>query len=288
MWVGGPNNNRDAEIAYNLFKGLPGGDWWDGLKGAGWGNSIGYDNLVRGTAFSIGAEYNDNVNALTSGIDLHHNLVAGNGIDMDFGVSAATARIFAICDTIQMSVGTACVFVWHRTGISSPTTFSLGARGLYGPTGKGHVYTGNYRTVPIAARSGDSTNEAARPAGRATTRNGSPRVSRRQAVAPSRYVGRTSITATAGPAHSAGTNTTTPRRRARLRDRGPRPLSAVRPGEGGFNCDRPRQQGIHHRGHPHLPLDPRRHHRADRRPARPRPTWARTPRAGSRIAPDRS
>ena len=163
MRVGGPNNNRDAEIAYNLFKGLPGGDWWDGLKGAGWGNSIGYDNLVRGTAFSIGAEYNDNVNALTSGIDLHHNLVAGNGIDMDFGgIRCNGQNLCHLRYNTNVSGDGMRVRLAQNWNIVANYILA-GARGLYGAYGKGHVYIGNYSEVPIAARSGDSTNEALDP-----------------------------------------------------------------------------------------------------------------------------
>ena len=163
MRVGGPNNNRNAEIGWNLFKGFPGGDWWDDLNGAGWGRQVGYDKLVRGTCFGIGAEYNDNVNALTSGIDVHHNLIAENGADMDFGGIRCNGQgsCFLRYNTNASGDGMRLRVAqnWRIVG----NYIKSEARGLYGAYGSGHHYIGNYSEPPIAARSGNCTNESLDP-----------------------------------------------------------------------------------------------------------------------------
>ncbi|MFO1037090.1 MAG: hypothetical protein U1E45_09625 [Geminicoccaceae bacterium] len=161
--IGSLVNNRDAEVGWNLFKGWPGGDWWDGLMGKNWGKRIGYDKLVRGTVFSIGAEYNDCVNAKTSGIDLHHNVIVGNGMEMDFGGIRANGQnlCFLRYNTNLSGSGMRLRVAknWQIVG----NYIKKAGRGLYGCYGSGHAYIGNYSEAPIAARSGNCTNESIDP-----------------------------------------------------------------------------------------------------------------------------
>lgn len=164
MRAGGDSNNRDAEVAWNLFKGWPGGDWWDGVKKSrGWGNRIGYDKLIRGTVFSIGADYNDSVNARTSGIDLHHNVIVGNGADMDFGgIRADGQNLCSLRFNTNLS-GDGMRLRVAQNWLIVGNTIRSPARGLYGVYGRGHQYIGNYSEVPLAVRSGNCTNESINP-----------------------------------------------------------------------------------------------------------------------------
>ncbi|MFO1038161.1 MAG: chondroitinase-B domain-containing protein [Geminicoccaceae bacterium] len=157
LLVGNSINNRDAEIGWNLFKGFPGDRWFDAVKYRGYGADVGYDNLVRGTVFGLGSQLNDRVLAKSQGIDIHHNVVVGNGDNMDFGGIR--------CD------GQSLCTVRHNTNLSGDgirlrvaqnwdivaNWVEGAARGFYGSYGPGHRWIGNRSAPEISARTGNCT-----------------------------------------------------------------------------------------------------------------------------------
>lgn len=159
-------NNRDAIVSWNVCKDLPGDDFFDDIAPTYNGQKLSayapYDSIVRGQAFSIGGEQNYSVNGKTSGMKIHHNYIAGNGADFDFGAIKCDGQDSCYLDFNTVASGDGMRLRvaknWKVRG-----NWLGGGRGLYGNYGEGHVYIGNYCAVPLGIRSGNCTNDSINP-----------------------------------------------------------------------------------------------------------------------------
>lgn len=102
------------------------------------------------------------MNAKTSGINVHHNLIADNGPDMDFGGIRSNGQHLCTLAYNTNASGDGMRLRLAKNWLIIGNYVKHPARGLYG-YGSGFRYIGNYSEPPLAARAGNCTNASIEP-----------------------------------------------------------------------------------------------------------------------------